>query len=100
MDKEHHATHYRLIRNGGDANLPKETLCEAISDVWGNGMGTWTSAAEDMETLKGFAQELVAGRMENKLMIDPEAFGIPYLTCIDVTPADYPWLLSGSTNRA
>ena len=94
VDKEHHATHYRLIRKGGDAYLPKEALCEAISDMWGNGMGTWSAAAEDMGTLKEFAQELVASLTENKLMIDPEAFGIPYLTCIDVTPADYLWLSS------
>ena len=96
VDKEHYATHYRLIRKGGDAYLPKEALCEAISDMWGNGMGTWCSAVEDMEALKEFAQELVAELTENKLMVDPEALGIPYLTCIDVTPADYPWLSSES----
>ena len=96
VDKEHHATHYRLIRKGGDAYLPKEALREAISDMWGNGMGTWCTAAVDMETLKEFAQHLVAGLTENKLMIDPEAFGIPYLTCTDVMPADYPWASSGS----
>ena len=46
---------------GSDAYLPKEALCEAISDMWGNGMGTWSAAAEDMGTLKEFAPEFVAG---------------------------------------
>ena len=46
---------------GSNIYLSKEALCEAISDMWGNSMGIWSAAAENMGTLKEFTPEFVAG---------------------------------------
>ena len=89
--KDHHGTYYRLMRKGGESYLPFEQQSEKLSAIGGNGMRFWGEIEEDLKALKTFAMQAVSQLVKNNLMLDVEAAGIQYLTCIDVCLEDYPW---------
>lgn len=88
----HHGTVYRLMRKGGEAYLPLETVSEALDGIRGQGMGTWVEVAEDLHAMKDFAIRAVEPLVGNCLMLDVETAEIKYLTCVDVGMEDFPWV--------
>lgn len=91
-DMAHHGTVYRLMMKGGDVYLPLEVVSQALNGIRGKGWGSWVKVAEDLKALKDFATEAVKPLVRNCLMLDVEAAGIQYLTCVDVGVEDFPWL--------
>lgn len=91
-DLAHHSDVYQLMRKGGDVYLPLETVSEALDGIRGKGWGSWAEVAEDLKALKEFAMGAVKPLVRNCLMLDVEAVGIQYLTCVDVGVGDFPWL--------
>lgn len=52
----------------------------------------WTDLLDDLEHLKEYAKQVVGELAVNELMIDPDANGVGYLTCVKVEDEDIPWL--------
>ena len=85
------ASTFRTIARGGDDYLELDEVELKIGKMFAGTTHKY-SAEESLKKLKALAKNLVEQLMANNLMIDPEASGIPYLTCTEVTDEDYPWL--------
>jgi hypothetical protein len=55
----------------------------------------WKDLGEDMKKLRASAATAVERLADNQLMIDPDAHGVGYLTCVKVGDRDIPWLAGG-----
>ncbi|KAF2490461.1 hypothetical protein BU16DRAFT_470223, partial [Lophium mytilinum] len=86
---------YRRIRKGGDAYLPFDEVLKTLMLRVRNKTDSWSELADDLKMLKEYATKTVAEITTNKLLLDLEANTIGYLTCVEVTPADYPWAVMG-----
>ena len=89
----HHGTIYRLISRGGDAYLPVEAVTELVSnaELEGKGVCDFDELAEDLEMMKKYSKQSVEQLVKDNLTVGAESLGIPYLTCVEVGPEDYPW---------
>ncbi|OJD31610.1 uncharacterized protein BKCO1_460006 [Diplodia corticola] len=82
----------RRIHRGGDEYLEYDAVLKEAKEVYEVLGSDWEDLAEDLRTLKKFASKVVEKLCANNLMLDPELYGIPYLTCMDVGTKDLPWL--------
>ena len=53
--------------------------------------GEWKDLGEDLKIMKQYAVSAVRELGDNDLMIDPDAHGVAYLTCVQVEKDDIPW---------
>jgi hypothetical protein len=87
-------TLYRKIRKGGEEYLAYDHVLTTLSSRVRDKSNSWEDLAADLKMLKEYASKTVEDITKNNLMLDVEANLVGYLTCVDVTPADYPWALA------
>lgn len=92
-NKMYDGRHFRKMHKGREAYLPSKLMVALFEELGIRGplSYSWDAAEGDLNCLKDFAQQAVEQLAKNNLMISPEAEGIPYLTCVQVGPNDYPW---------
>lgn len=83
----------RRIYRGGDAYLAYDKVIKEIKETFEFLGSDWEDLADDLRALKDYASRTVKKICSNNLMIDPESHKIPYLTCVDVAPNEFPWML-------
>jgi hypothetical protein len=87
---------YKLIACGNNAYLPLDDVKESLRtgtclEEWDSDDEGWDDISNDLAELKRNASKAVAPLLRSQLTIDVNAANIPYLTCMDVKPTDYPW---------
>ncbi|KAL1608268.1 hypothetical protein SLS60_003207 [Paraconiothyrium brasiliense] len=80
---------YRGIHKGTWKWLSTEYVRELIERLMTIG---WKDLGEDMGMLREHASRVVEKLVDNQLMIDPDAHGVGYLTCVKVADVDVLWL--------
>lgn len=88
---------YRKMAQGGDAYLPTSEVTRLIdgTNLQGELMDEWEGVEGDLDKLKLFAKGAVGELIANRVLINPVALGIPYLTCVKVGKEEYPWTKKG-----
>lgn len=84
---------YRKLHKGGDVYLSFESA--RIKCLQIQPKGEWKEMGSDLTALKSYVSQVVAPLAQNRLMIDPDAHGVGYLTCVNVEAADIPWEREG-----
>jgi hypothetical protein len=83
---------YRGISKGSFNWLSTEYVREMVMPTM---KLEWKDLGEDMKKLRASAATAVERLADNQLMIDPDAHGVGYLTCVKVGDRDIPWLAGG-----
>jgi len=99
----HYGTFYRMMARGGNAYLPATEVSNLLEDADLGGKlidENWEDVEGDLKMIKAFARKVVGQLVENNLLVDPAALGIPYLTCVEVGESDYPWMKQGDVKSA
>ncbi|KAI9826931.1 MAG: hypothetical protein M1832_005870 [Thelocarpon impressellum] len=95
--REDSGTHYRLLRQGGDAYLPAEAQvallkrCAGGAQPDGDIFAAWAEVRADLKLLKDYAAGVVEELCANNLMVEVAELGVEYLTCTQVHEWEFPW---------
>lgn len=84
---------YRKVKKGGEAYLPYDQVLRTLTTRVRDKTNSWDELAADLKILKEYASKTVEDLTKNKLMLDVEVHNIGYLTCTDITPGDYAWVV-------
>jgi len=89
----HYGSLYRMMARGGNAYLPTKDITNLVegANLSGKLMDEWEGVEGDLKMIKTFAKNAVAQLVKSNVLVSPLELGIPYLTCVEVGEADFPW---------
>ena len=85
------ASFFRQAHKGGDEYLKTNEVKSTIANLPVTTAFRGLDPEKALNILKRTAQALVEPLVKNRLMINAEEAGIPYLTCVNVEEEDLPW---------
>ncbi|KAI8940800.1 hypothetical protein NX059_002063 [Plenodomus lindquistii] len=83
---------FRQIYKGGSAYMVYEEMERMMKRIMPSAVG---NLSEDLALLKVYASEFVKELARNELMLDVEASGVGWLTCVRIEREDIPWRVGG-----
>jgi len=82
---------YRAIALAGTAYLDHDEVFAQLPNLPKEICTSWSTLEPELAEIKRFAQNVVQPLVMNNSWLDPEAYGLEYLTCTELSACEFPW---------